>query len=75
MTIITQALAPEALEVALTSESQELLDQLLESTLLVQNLVLDLPSAAIVKEDEEDQEEDNDDSNDTNQIGEKHKKD
>ncbi|HAS44869.1 MAG TPA: hypothetical protein DCS93_30595 [Microscillaceae bacterium] len=60
MTIITQSLANETLEVALTSESQEFLDQLLGETLHSKNLVLDLPSAAL-----DDPEEDGDDDGET----------
>ena len=60
MTIITQTLEREALEVSLTSESQELLDQLLNETLFAKNLVMDLPSAAL-DEPEEEEKPDGDD--------------
>ncbi len=68
MTIITQALAPETLEVALTSESQEFLDQLLENTQVTNHLSIDLPStivmelpSAVLDEPEEDDEKPDED--------------
>jgi len=63
MTIITQSLANETLEVSLTSESRELLDQLLDETLYCKNLILELPSAAF-DEPEEDDKPDEDDEDD-----------
>jgi len=62
MTIITQSLANETLEVALTSESQEFLDQLLDETLHAKNLVLDLPSAML---DDPEEDGDGDDDGET----------
>ncbi|OJJ18066.1 hypothetical protein BKI52_29900 [marine bacterium AO1-C] len=61
MTIITQSLANETLEVTLTSESQELLDQLLNETLFAKNLVMDLPSATLDQPEEDDEQPDEDD--------------
>lgn len=59
MTIITQTLEQETLEVSLNSESQKLLDQLLDETLFANNLVMDLPSANL--EEGEDGDDDSDD--------------